>query len=480
MVIPPDLKADWLNRIDEHKGAVSEKYLMVPYRIDDVYNALLKMAKDRINHGDVYQEDRASNSILFGAKKSFWTGGLTFKGYSTLEPTPDGGTLVYMYVKVVSSDAVLQELLNQLTDVLEKEYVPSTSVESLVNTKNRLYSSQDIKIYGSIEYDSTKNIHHSKGSAYSGIRFIIIGFVMLFAGLSGQFVLRFTNSSEALVAVALLILAYGFYKVISASRMNKPKSNISAEKPASVRDGETIDSNLVPQGKTFNNVNQNNVPEQMAVAEPTSFKQEEKPDVKEETVNEVSAVNSDVQPMGKTFSNMNKMDNNGKIAGAEPVISNPVSPPQSRPVGAGKPSFKEKLLKNKLLVGIGIIAIIFIIALVLSNPFSSNGYPQSDITGVTLTITDAHADNDNWYFVWGEITPMPDYIEDFKVVTNCYDSNGDLVTTYDYTIDPTTEVSGEIILSCNQVDSMDVSKIEVILLDPESKFVASDEYEIAG
>jgi hypothetical protein len=419
MVIPPDLKADWLNRIDEHKGTVSQKYLMVPYRIDDVYNAILKWANERITLGDVYQEDRASNSVLFGAERSKLLGGLTFKGYSTLEPTPDGGTLIYIYVKVVSSESVLQELLNNLTDVLEKDYAPSTSVESLVNSKNRLNSPQDIQVYGSREYDSTKNIHNSKWSAFSGIRSILIGSVMLFAGFSGHYVLRFTNSSEALVAVALLILAYGFYQIISAARMNKHKSNIRAENPAGVRNGGTIDSNLSPQGKTF--------------------------------------------------ANMNKMDNNGKMAGTEPVISNPVND--------GKTSFKEKLLKNKLPVGI-IIILIIIIALVLSNPFSSNGYPRSDITGVTLTITDVTAYLDD-YSIWCEITPMPDHIDDFKVVANYYDSDGDLVVTANHTIDPPSDMDGEIKLDSDWVD-MDFSKVEVILLDPESKFVASDELEIAS
>ena len=49
MVITQELKDDWMKRIDEHKGTVSENSLLVPYRIDDVYGALLRL-HERINH----------------------------------------------------------------------------------------------------------------------------------------------------------------------------------------------------------------------------------------------------------------------------------------------------------------------------------------------------------------------------------------------------------------------------------------------
>lgn len=214
MVISQDLKENWLKRIDEHKGTVSQKNLLVPYAIDDVYNALLKLP-GKIAHGILFEEDPDSKSVLFGAKKSIWTGGLTFKGYSTLESSSDNGTLVYMYVKVISSDQVLQELLNELTGILERDYVKTTSYESI--DSEAFFNAVDV--YGSKEYGSKKNRYVKKQSKYSGVYYVIIGSLLLIAGLSGQFVLRFTNSSEALVLFALLPLGYGIFQLANGFKM---------------------------------------------------------------------------------------------------------------------------------------------------------------------------------------------------------------------------------------------------------------------
>lgn len=207
MAVSGNLKENWLNRIDEHKGTVSENTLLVPYDIENVYEALLKLP-ERIAHGILFDQDHDSHSVLFGAKKSIWTGGLTFKGYATLEPNSDNGTFVYMYVKVQLSDRILQELFNELTDILEKNYSKSTSLSD-----SKTESSYGIDVYGSDDYDKKKNKYTSKQSKYSGVYYIIIGLVLLFAGSTGNFVLRFTNSSEALILFSLLPLGYGIYKL---------------------------------------------------------------------------------------------------------------------------------------------------------------------------------------------------------------------------------------------------------------------------
>ena len=205
MVITQELKDDWMKRIDEHKGTVSENSLLVPYRIDDVYGALLRL-HERINHGILFEKDPDSKSVLFGAKKSIWTGGPTFKGYSTLESDQDNGNLIYMYVKVIRSDQALQELFNELTDILEKEYTRSASYESV--------KSDSVDIYDSKEYGKKKNRYVKKQSKYAGVYYIIIGSLLLIMGLSGHYVLRFTNSSEALTLVSLIPLGYGTYRLV--------------------------------------------------------------------------------------------------------------------------------------------------------------------------------------------------------------------------------------------------------------------------
>lgn len=215
MNIPENLKENWLNQIDEHKGSVSENTLLVPYDIEDVYSALLKLPQ-RIMHGILFDEDHDSYSVLFGAKKSIWTGGLTFKGYSTLEPNSNNGTLVHMYVKVVASDKILQDLLNELTDILEKDYTKSAT---LSDAETDSKSSSNIDVYGSNDYDKKKNKYTRSQSKYSGVYYILIGLLLLFAGFSGNFVLRFTDSSEALILFSLLPLGYGIYKLYKGSSM---------------------------------------------------------------------------------------------------------------------------------------------------------------------------------------------------------------------------------------------------------------------
>lgn len=208
MTIPEDLKNDWIKRIDEHRGTVSEDSLLVPYNVDDVYSALLRL-HERIRHGIHYDDDPDSKSVLFGAKKSVWTGGLTFKAYSTVDATSDGGTLVFMYVKVYNPEQILQELFNLLTDILENDYAKSTSSDALENS----FPNKSVDVYGSEEYRGKKNRFTKKQSKFSGVYYVILGALMMFAGLSGGFVLRFTNSSEALVLFSLLPLGYGIYKL---------------------------------------------------------------------------------------------------------------------------------------------------------------------------------------------------------------------------------------------------------------------------
>ena len=218
MDIPPNIKKDWLDKIDEHKGTNAEKNLLVPYKVDDVYNALLKLP-NKIAHGKLFEEDKNSHSVLFGAKKSLWTGGITFKGYATLEAVPDGGTLIYMFIKRVSAEPALQELLNLLTDTLESEYAPSTTYKSLNNAKDNIDSSLEIEVYGSGEYDGKRNVStNNKGSAASGVYYLIIGIIMMLAGFSGNFVLRFTNSSEALILFSLIPIGYGIYKIVGSTK----------------------------------------------------------------------------------------------------------------------------------------------------------------------------------------------------------------------------------------------------------------------
>jgi hypothetical protein len=62
---------------------------------------------------------------------------------------------------------------------------------------------------------------------------IILGVIFIIGGLSGQMVLRFTNSSEALVVVGVGLVVWGIVEVV---RRRSAKSSGSTGRPATAGD----------------------------------------------------------------------------------------------------------------------------------------------------------------------------------------------------------------------------------------------------
>ena len=219
MAISKSTKDNWESEINKKGGVSIEKQLAVPYTEDDSYAALIKTV-DKINYGKIFDEDKESKAMLFGIQQSVMARALNFKGYAYVEAIGSDASMLYLKVKKANADAIIEELFNLFTDILEKDYTKTTTTESLIARTNVKGQDVETAVYGSDEYNKIRYKNKNRGSTWSGVITLIVGLVMFLGAASGNYVLRGTNSSEALLVVSLLVMAYGGYKIYSATKSN--------------------------------------------------------------------------------------------------------------------------------------------------------------------------------------------------------------------------------------------------------------------
>ena len=219
MAISKSTKDNWESEINKKGGVSIEKQLAVPYTEEDSYAALIKTV-DKINYGKIFDEDKESKAMLFGIQQSVMARALNFKGYAYVEAIGSDASMLYLKVKKANADAIIEELFNLFTDILEKDYTKTTTTESLIARTNVKGQDVETAVYGSDEYNKIRYKNKNRGSTWSGVITLIVGLVMFLGAASGNYVLRGTNSSEALLVVSLLVMAYGGYKIYSATKSN--------------------------------------------------------------------------------------------------------------------------------------------------------------------------------------------------------------------------------------------------------------------
>ena len=107
----------------------------MPYTEEDSYAALIKTV-DKINYGKIFDEDKESKAMLFGIQQSVMARALNFKGYAYVEAIGSDASMLYLKVKKANADAIIEELFNLFTDILEKDYTKTTTTESLIARTN--------------------------------------------------------------------------------------------------------------------------------------------------------------------------------------------------------------------------------------------------------------------------------------------------------------------------------------------------------
>ena len=262
MAISKPTKDNWESEINKKGGVSIEKQLAVPYTEDDSYAALIKTV-DKINYGKIFDEDKESKAMLFGIQQSVMARALNFKGYAYVEAIGSDASMLYLKVKKANADAIIEELFNLFTDILEKDYTKTTTTESLIARTNVKGQDVETAVYGSDEYNKIRYKNKNRGSTWSGVITLIVGLVMFLGAASGNYVLRGTNSSEALLVVSLLVMAYGGYKIYSATKSNdapntknpqpvKQNTKTLSEKTSKPEPERKVQSKTTPK-KTSNN-----------------------------------------------------------------------------------------------------------------------------------------------------------------------------------------------------------------------------------
>ncbi len=262
MAISKSAKDNWESEINKRGGVSIEKQLAVPYTEEDSYAALIKTV-DKINYGKIFDEDKESKAMLFGIQQSVMARALNFKGYAYVEAIGSDASMLYLKVKKANADAIIEELFNLFTDILEKDYTKTTTTESLIARTNVKGQDVETAVYGSDEYNKIRYKNKNRGSTWSGVITLIVGLVMFLGAASGNYVLRGTNSSEALLVVSLLVMAYGGYKIYSATKSNdapntknpqpvKQNTKTLSEKTSKPEPERKVHSKTTPK-KTSNN-----------------------------------------------------------------------------------------------------------------------------------------------------------------------------------------------------------------------------------
>ncbi|WP_296802030.1 hypothetical protein [uncultured Methanobrevibacter sp.] len=413
MAISKSAKDNWESEINKRGGVSIEKQLAVPYTEEDSYAALIKTV-DKINYGKIFDEDKESKAMLFGIQQSVMARALNFKGYAYVEAIGSDASMLYLKVKKANADAIIEELFNLFTDILEKDYTKTTTTESLIARTNVKGQDVETAVYGSDEYNKIRYKNKNRGSTWSGVITLIVGLVMFLGAASGNYVLRGTNSSEALLVVSLLVMAYGGYKIYSATK-----------------------SNDTPNTKNPQPVKQNT----KTLSEKTSKPEPEKRKVQSETTTKAQPEKRKVQSKTSPAKTSN---NNKTIA----------------------------------IVAIAAIALIAIVGFGLINSGSDNTYSDSsynsgqpgfgssvDLSNTKIMITDAHNDKAGWCFVWGYVDPIPADSDYSMLRTYYYDAKGKIITYHDSQINQSSQVGDSYILDGCDVDKKKVAEVSVTLYD---------------
>ena len=428
MAISKSTKDNWESEINKKGGVSIEKQLAVPYTEDDSYAALIKTV-DKINYGKIFDEDKESKAMLFGIQQSVMARALNFKGYAYVEAIGSDASMLYMKVKKANADAIIEELFNLFTDILEKDYTKTTTTESLIARTNVKGQDVETAVYGSDEYNKTRYKNKNRGSTWSGVITLIVGLVMFLGAASGNYVLRGTNSSEALLVVSLLVMAYGGYKIYSATK-----------------------SNDAPNTKNPQPVKQNT----KTLSEKTSKPEPEKRKVQSKTTPKKT---SKLEPERKVQSKTTpkKTSNNNKTIA---------------------------------IVAIAVIALIAIVGFGLINSGSDNTYSSSsynsgqsgfgssaDLSNTKIIITDAH-DNAGWCFVWGYVDPVPADSDYSMLRTYYYDAKGNIITYHDSQINQSSKVGDSYILDDCDMNKKKVAEVSVTLFDSAHNNVTTATYKV--
>ena len=425
MAISKSTKDNWESEINKRGGVSIEKQLAVPYTEEDSYAALIKTV-DKINYGKIFDEDKESKAMLFGIQQSVMARALNFKGYAYVEAIGSDASMLYLKVKKANADAIIEELFNLFTDILEKDYTKTTTTESLIARTNVKGQDVETAVYGSDEYNKIRYKNKNRGSTWSGVITLIVGLVMFLGAASGNYVLRGTNSSEALLVVSLLVMAYGGYKIYSATK-----------------------SNDAPNTKNPQPVKQNT----KTLSEKTSKPEPEKRKIQSETTTKAQPKKRKVQSKTSPAKTSN---NNKTIA----------------------------------IVAIAVIALIAIIGFGLINSGSDNTYSDSsynsgqsgfgssaDLSNTKIIITDAH-DNAGWCFVWGYVDPVPADSDYSMLRTYYYDAKGNIITYHDSQINQSSQVGDSYILDDCDMNHKKVAEVSVTLYDSAHNNVTTATYKV--
>ncbi|WP_405280067.1 hypothetical protein [Methanobrevibacter sp.] len=428
MAISKSTKDNWESEINKRGGVSIEKQLAVPYTDEDSYAALIKTV-DKINYGKIFDEDKESKAMLFGIQQSVMARALNFKGYAYVEAIGSDASILYLKVKKANADAIIEELFNLFTDILEKDYTKTTTTESLIARTNVKGQDVETAVYGSDEYNKNRYKNKNRGSAWSGVITLIVGLVMFLGAASGNYVLRGTNSSEALLVVSLLVMAYGGYKIYSATK-----------------------SNDAPNTKNPQPVKQNT----KTLSEKTSKPEPEKRKIQSETTTKAQPEKRKVQSETTTKAQPEKRKVQSKTSPAKTSNNN----------------------KTIAIVAIAAIALIAIVGFGLINSGSDNTYSDSsynsdqsgfgssvDLSNTKIIITDAHNDKAGWCFVWGYVDPIPADSDYSMLRTYYYDAKGKIITYHDSQINQSSQVGDSYILDGCDVDKKKVSEVSVTLYD---------------
>lgn len=428
MAISKSTKDNWESEINKRGGVSIEKQLAVPYTEEDSYAALIKTV-DKINYGKIFDEDKESKAMLFGIQQSVMARALNFKGYAYVEAIGSDASMLYLKVKKANADAIIEELFNLFTDILEKDYTKTTTTESLIARTNVKGQDVETAVYGSDEYNKIRYKNKNRGSTWSGVITLIVGLVMFLGAASGNYVLRGTNSSEALLVVSLLVMAYGGYKIYSATK-----------------------SNDAPNTKNPQPVKQNT----KTLSEKTSKPEPEKRKVQSKTTPKKT---SKLEPERKVQSKTTpkKTSNNNKTIA---------------------------------IVAIAVIALIAIVGFGLINSGSDNTYSGSsynsgqsgfgssaDLSNTKIIITDAH-DNAGWCFVWGYVDPVPADSDYSMLRTYYYDAKGNIITYHDSQINQSSKVGDSYILDDCDMNKKKVAEVSVTLFDSAHNNVTTATYKV--
>ena len=153
-------------------------------------------------------------------------------------------------------------------------------------------------------------------------------------------------------------------------------------------------------------------------------------------------------------------------------------------------SFQKRVKRDKqIIIGASIVVAILIIGSLIAIPslVYDDGYAYYDTdldnyndisssSGITVKVTDAHEDDDGWFFVWGKILPSSTDTNGLTAITKFYDSSGlDLASDYD---DDLEVIGGTVLLGGAELESKEISTVEIAIVDNDNNIVAKTTYHV--